>query len=160
MGRCLNRDVGPDEMNTIWQSTLGWVWIFGTALFAAALLSAAMISTIMAAKQRRVAFLGLAGLFLLLAAISALANPVANLLMFNRIADANTSKMIADMRTRCPVGTEAKDFVSVFGQPTRARIIGGREIWTYDANPWWMIGWTEIEIGVVSNRIEGHWTED
>ena len=53
-----------------------------------------------------------------------------------------------------------RDFIARFGQPDRIHASGAREIWTYDPNPWWLVGWTEIEIGVASNKIDGHWLDD
>jgi len=144
----------------MFESILGWAWIWGTIVLATVLATAALMSAVLSAKRKHIGFLGLAGCFLLAAAVSALANPIANLIIFNKVADRNTNYLIADMRSRCPIGHDAQDFVSVFGRPARTRDLGKREIWTYDANPWWMVGWTEIEIGVASNKITGHWLED
>ena len=42
----------------------------------------------------------------------------------------------------------------------QARDWGMSEIWTYNPNPWWMLGGTEIEINVASNIIQGYGLED
>lgn len=132
----------------------------GTALFATLFAAAAVISAVLAHQRKRAAFLALGCAFLVATIASVLANPVANLFIFHVVADRNTHRLVADMKSQCPVGHDAKEFVSIFGRPARTRDLGEREIWTYDANPWWMTGWTEIEIGVASNRITGHWLED
>jgi len=144
----------------MWETALGWIWIVGTAVVATLFVAATVVAVVLAAKRKRAPFLGLAGAFLLAAVVSALANPIANLVVFKNMADRNTNRLVADMRSKCPVGHDAGDFVVQFGRPSRTRKVGERQIWTYDANPWWMVGWTEIEIGVVSNKIEGHWLED
>lgn len=147
-------------MNGFWASAAGWIWTGGTALLATAALAAAVVAFALAAKRKRPAFLGLGAAFLLAAAAATLANPVANMILFCKASDQNAERLIAAMRSQCPVGHDAGDFLARFGQPARIHAGGAREIWTYDPNPWWMIGWTVIEIGVVSNKIEGHWLDD
>lgn len=132
----------------------------GTALLAILFAAATVVAAVLAFQRKRVAFAGLGVAFLVASAVSILTNPVANLLLFHVAADRNTHQLVVDMKSECPVGHDARDFIAKFGQPSRTRTVGEREIWTYDANPWWMVGWTEIEIGVVSNKIEGHWLED
>lgn len=141
-------------------SAICWIWTGGTALLGTAGLAAAVAAFALAAKRKRPAFLGLGAAFLLAAAAATLANPLANMLVFCRVADRNAQRLIADMRSQCPVGHDAGDFVARFGRPARIHACGAREIRTYDPNPWWLVGWTEIEIGVVSNKIEGHWLDD
>ena len=147
-------------MNGLWANAAYWAWTIGSALLGTAFLAAAVAAFALAAKRKRPAFLGLGAAFLLAAAAATLANPFANMILFCKASDQNASRLVAAMRSQCPVGHPAGDFIARFGQPTRARRTGAREIWTYDPNPWWMSGWTEIEIGVVSNQIEGHWLED
>ena len=147
-------------MNGPWANVVGWVWTGVTVLLGVAGLAAASAAFALAAKRKRPAFLGLGAAFLLAAAAAALANPIANMMVFCRASDQNAERLIAAMRSQCPVGHDAGDFVARFGQPARIHAGGAREIWTYDPNPWWMIGWTVIEIGVASNRIDGHWLDD
>ena len=147
-------------MNGAWTSAAGWIWTGGTALLATAALAAAVVAFALAAKRKRPAFLGLGAAFLLAAAAATLANPIANMILFCKASDQNAERLIAAMRSQCPVGHDAVDFIARFGQPARIHAGGARKIWTYDPNPWWMIGWTVIEIGVVSNKIEGHWLDD
>ena len=147
-------------MNTMFESVIGWTWIVGSVVLALLFAAAAVMSVVLSAKRKRIVFVGLAGLFLLAAAVSALANPIANMVIFHKVAERNTNQMIADMKTQCPIGHNAQDFVAKFGRPARTKDLGERQIWTYDANPWWMIGWTEIEINVASNTIQGHWLDD
>ena len=156
------RGVGlPEPEETMmWATVLGWVWTIAATVLALAFAAAAVLSAILAAKRKRMAFLGLGAVFLLAAAVSAVANPIANMVIFHKVAERNTNQLIASMRTQCPIGQDADAFVAHFGRPARTQDLGEREIWTYDANPWWMIGWTEIEIGVTSNKITGHWLED
>ncbi|HRT04721.1 MAG TPA: hypothetical protein P5204_03385 [Kiritimatiellia bacterium] len=82
------------------------------------------------------------------------------MMIFCRASDQYAERLIAAMRAQCPVGHDAGDLIARFGQPARIHAGGAREIWTYDPNPWWMIGWTDVEIGVVGNKIEGHWLDD
>ena len=147
-------------MNGPWAGATAWAWAIGTALLAVSGLVAAVAAFALAAKRNRPAFLGLGTAFLLAAAAATLANPVANMILFCKASDQNAERLIAAMRSQCPVGHDAGDFVARFGQPARIHAGGAREIWTYDPNPWWMIGWTEIEIGVVGNQIDGHWLDD
>ena len=147
-------------MNGMREEVIYWIWMGGTALFATLFAVATVICAVLAFQRKRTAFLGLGGAFLLATTVSVLANPVANLLLFHVAADRNTHRLVADMKSECPVGHDARVFIAKFGQPSRKQTVGEREIWTYDANPWWMVGWTEIEIGVVSNKIEGHWLDD
>ena len=147
-------------MNGPWANVVGWVWTGVTVLLGVAGLAAASAAFALAAKRKRPAFLGLGAAFLLAAAAAALANPIANMMVFCRASDQNANRLIADMRSQCPVGHDAGDFIARFGRPDRVHAGGAREIWTYDPNPWWMIGWTEIEIGVVGNQIDGHWLDD
>lgn len=137
-----------------------WIWFGGTALLGTAGLAAAVAAFALAAKRKRPAFLGLGAAFLLAAAAATLANPVANMVLFCKASDQNAERLIEAMRSQCPVGHDSRDFIARFGQPDRIHASGAREIWTYDPNPWWLVGWTEIEIGVASNKIDGHWLDD
>lgn len=147
-------------MNGSWTSAAIWTWSLGTALLAVAGLAAAVTAFALAAKRKRPAFLGLGVAFLLAAAAATLANPIANMVIFCRASDQNAERLIAAMRSQCPIGHDAGDFIARFGQPARIHACGAREIWTYDPNPWWMIGWTVVEISVVGNQIDGHWLDD
>ena len=147
-------------MNGLWANAAYWAWTIGSALLGTAFLAAAVAAFALAVQRKRPAFLGLGTAFLLAAAAATLANPVANMMIFCRASDQNASRLIAAMRSQCPVGHDAGDFVAHFGQPARIHAGGAREIWIYDPNPWWMIGWTVIEIGVVGNQIDGHWLDD
>ena len=147
-------------MNGPWAGATAWAWAIGTALLATALLAASVAAFALAVQRKRPAFLGLGAAFLLAAGAATLANPVANMMIFCRASDQNAERLITAMRSQCPVGHDAGDFVARFGQPARIHAGGAREIWTYNPNPWWMIGWTVIEIGVVGNQIDGHWLDD
>ena len=122
-------------MNGLWASAACWAWTIGSALLGTAFLAAAVAAFALAAKRNRPAFLGLGAAFLLAAAAATLANPVANMMIFCRASDQNAERLIAAMRSQCPVGHDAGDFVARFGQPARIHAGGAREIWTYDPNP-------------------------
>jgi len=136
------------------------VWVFGTGLLATLLLSWGALAVELAVRRKRLAFLGLGALILLGAAVSVLANPIANLLVFHKVAARNADHMISDMRTRYPVGQDAREVITTYGPPRRVRHAGSSEVWTYDPNPWWLMGWAQIEIEVASSKIQGHWLED
>ena len=142
------------------ENILSLIWVVCSIILAMIFATAAIMSVVLSVKRRRLAFLGLTACFILFVTVLALANPIVNMVVFHKLAARNTNNLIAEMRSQCPIGHSTENFIAKFGNPYRVRKSSEWEIWTYDANPWWMIGWTEIEINIVSNTINGHWLED
>ena len=116
MGQALS--IGA-QMNMMFESILGWVWIVGTIVIAIVLVAAAIVSAVLSAKRKRIGFVGLTAVFLIATAASVLANPIANVVIFRKVTERNGNQMIAHMRTECPIGHDAHDFIAKFGRPAR-----------------------------------------
>jgi hypothetical protein len=141
-------------MDTV-HSILWIAWIIGTSVLAIGLVIAAVIACIFTHRRRRLVFLGLAAAFIVGAVVSALANPIANLAIFNDYGDYKVAQLYEDMRCRNLEGQESSALTELFGSPSRVAELADREVWIYCPRAWFMwTGTDAIEVTIKHGRIE------
>ena len=141
-------------------TVLGWALFVSTALLALAFGCATLFLIVLAIRRKRTIFFILAAGSLSLGILATLANPIANIFIFDSAAEGNAKRMYNKMGERPIEGMSREQLTESFGSPRTITKETGYELWYYDPNPWYMIGWTEIGVRIETNRVVSQWLED
>ena len=144
----------------IGSTILGWAWMIATAILAIALACATLISIILAYRRKRGTFIALAAAFLVLGIISGLANPMINMTLFNSATEKNATHLYEQMNGTPIKGMTPDQLTATFRLPRAIEHHNGYEVWYYNPNPWFMMGWTEIGVRIESNLVVNQWYDD
>ena len=131
-----------------------------TAILAIAFACAALISIILAFRRKRKAFIALAAALFVLGIISGLANPMINMSLFNSSTEKNAIRLYEKMNGTPIKGMTPDQLTASFRLPRAIEHHNGYEVWFYNPNPWFMIGWTEIGVRIESNLVVNQWYDD
>jgi len=111
-------------------------------------------------KRKRAGFLIPMGVFALLSALSLIANPIANLLLFNRSTESTVAALHEDMTKWYAEDADVQRFQNRFGMADQSMEAGEREYWIYKPNPWWKLSWSNVGVSVQEGRIVGVYFDD
>lgn len=134
--------------------------MIATAILAIAFLCSTLISIILAFRRKRGAFIALAAVFFALGIISGLANPVINMTLFYSATEKNASRLFEQMNGTPIKGMTRDQLTATFRLPRSIAHHNGYEVWYYNPNPWFMMGWTEIGVSIESNLVVNHWYDE
>jgi hypothetical protein len=72
----------------------------------------------------------------------------------------NTRALEDKMQTQQVIGWSTDALVKQYGQPNAVNVVGGRTIWSYSANPWYILSLDYVDVGIAGGKISGFWMDE
>ena len=129
--------------------------LWGTIVLAVILWAAAIVCVAIYAREQRGRFLSVACICLVGGIISAVANPLVNLIAFHEMDRRASEKLFSRMEASEIVGHTTEELLREFGCPRRKVESGSGVTWIYSGSPWFIAMWTEVYVAIESNRVSG-----